>query len=154
VTMSAGREVPRIPIQLSRQVLVASVQVDLDDAVLKGLRDDLLERIHTSGAAGVILDLSGLDTLDSYEFDSLRGLIGMARVMGARAVLVGLKPGIVAALMMTDVDIEGIEAAIDLDDAFLMLEPQPVQAPDDDDGGIGDGETAPDEDLLSAEEPS
>lgn len=135
-----ARDVPRIPIQLSREVLVASVQVDLDDATFAGLRDDLLARVHASGATGVILDLSGLDTLDAHEFEALRGLISMTRVMGARAVMVGLKPGIVAALMMTDVDIDGIEAAIDLDDAFRMLEPAEPPATDLEPDGGEDGD--------------
>ena len=128
--MTTGRAVPRIPIQLSRGVLVASVQVDLDEAVLTSLRDDLLARIHASGAAGVILDLSGLETLDSYEFEALRSLMVMTRMMGARTVLVGLKPGIVAALILTEVDVEGIDAALDLDAAFRMLEPEPEPEPE------------------------
>ena len=57
--MAGDRAVPRIPIQLSRGVLVASVQVDLDDAVLAGLRDDLLARVQASGATGVIVASTG-----------------------------------------------------------------------------------------------
>ena len=121
--MAAAGEAPRIPIQLSRKVLVASLQVDLDEAVLAGFREDILGRIHESGARGVILDVSGLDTLDPHEFVALRSLIEMIRVMGARALLVGLKPGVVAALIMTDAPTDGVEAARDLDEAFLMLEP-------------------------------
>lgn len=138
--MGVGDEVARIPIQLARGVLIASVQVDLDDAVMAGFRKDLLERIHTSGASAVILDLSGLDTLDSYEFGELRRLIGMSRVMGARAVLVGLKAGIVASLVMTGVDVDGLEAAPDLDDAFRRLAPAPEApeppTPDDEAGAL------------------
>jgi rsbT antagonist protein RsbS len=102
---------------------------------MAGFKKDLLERIRASGASGVILDLSGLDTLDSYEFAELRRLIVMSRVMGARAVLVGLKAGIVASLVMTGVDVDGLEAAPDLDEAFRLLEPAleaPEQAPPDD----------------------
>jgi rsbT antagonist protein RsbS len=133
--VDVGHEAAQIPIQLARGVLIASVQVDLDDGVMAGFKKDLLERIRASGASGVILDLSGLDTLDSYEFAELRRLIVMSRVMGARAVLVGLKAGIVASLVMTGVDVDGLEAAPDLDEAFRLLEPAleaPEQAPPDD----------------------
>lgn len=142
--METGREVARIPIQLSRGVLVASVQVDLDAVVLAAFRDDLLGRIHAAGATGVILDLSGLDALDSHELDALRKVAKMARVMGARSILVGLKPGIVSALMMTDVDVDGLEATRDLDDAFRLLEPAPEAAPEPEDEADEDGkERAP-----------
>jgi rsbT antagonist protein RsbS len=107
--------------QVSRGVVVASIQFDLADAVLMQLQEDLLQRIHASGARGVILDVSGLETLDSTEFAALRRLIAMASLLGARSVLVGLRPGVVSSLIETDADVEGLSAALDLDSAFRLL---------------------------------
>jgi hypothetical protein len=50
----------------------------------------------------------------------------MARVLGARSVLVGLQPGVVSALVDLDIDTEGIEATQDLEEAFQMLQPDDV----------------------------
>jgi rsbT antagonist protein RsbS len=117
--MALYADIPGIAMQVSRGVVVASIQVDLDDDVLARFRQDLLGRIHETGSRGVILDVSGLETLDSEELAALR------RIMGAESVLVGLRPGVVSALIEAGADVDGLPAAIDLDAAFALLEPQP-----------------------------
>jgi rsbT antagonist protein RsbS len=121
-------DIPGIAMQVSRGVVVASIQVDLNDDVLARFREDLLQRIHQTGSKGVILDVSGLETLDSHEFAALRRIITMSDIMGAEAVLVGLRPGVVSALIEANADIEGLRAVIDLDAGFALLHPEPEPA--------------------------
>jgi len=118
-------DIPRVAIQVSRDVVVASIQGDLDDDILARFREDLLRRIHETGSRGVILDASGLETLDSDEFAALRRIITMSTIMGAESVLVGLRPRIVSALIEADVDVDGLRSAINLDSAFALLQPAP-----------------------------
>ena len=118
-------DTPGIAIQVSRNVVIASIQVDLEVNTLARFREDLLQRLHTSGSQAVILDVSGLETLDSVEFAGLRKLIKMIEIMGADAVVVGLRPGVVSSLIETGADIDGLKAAINLDAAYEMLEQQP-----------------------------
>lgn len=129
--MAFDAEIPRIAMQVSRSVVVASIQVDLDDDTLAQFQEDLLGRIHQTGSRGVILDVSGLETLDSEEFASLRRIIEMATLLGAESVLVGLRPGIVSALVETGAEVDGLRAAINLDAAFSLLQPErgPEDAP-------------------------
>ena len=126
--MALHTDIPRVAMQLSRGVVVASIQVDLDDDVLARFREDLLERIHETGSKGVILDMSGLETLDFQEFAALRRIMDMTRLMGAESVLVGLKPGVVSALIEMGADVDGLRAAINLDAGFALLEPEPSSA--------------------------
>jgi rsbT antagonist protein RsbS len=123
--MALYADIPRVAMQLSRGVVVASIQVDLDDDVLARFREDLLRRIHETGSEGVILDVSGLETLDSEEFAALRRIMEMTSLMGAKSVLVGLQPGVVSALIETEADVDGLRTAIDLDAGFALLEPEP-----------------------------
>jgi rsbT antagonist protein RsbS len=123
--MSLYADIPGIAMQVSRDVVVASIQVDLDDNVLARFREDLLQRIHETGSRGVILDVSGLDTLDSDEFAALRRIITMSAIMGAESVLVGLRPGVVSALIEAGAEVDGLQAAINLDAAFALLQPEP-----------------------------
>ena len=116
--------------QVSRGVVVASIQVDLDDDVLARFRQDLLHRIHETGSRGVILDVSGLETLDSEEFTALRRIITMSTIMGAESVLVGLRPGVVSALIEAGADVDGLRAAINLDAAYALLQPEPEPEPE------------------------
>lgn len=128
--MSTPAHVSGISIQVSRDVVVASIQVDLNDAVLARFRDDLLRRIQESGCHGVILDASGLETLDSAELAALRRIITMTQIMGADTVLVGLRPGVVSALIESGADVDGLRAAINLDAAYDMLQPEPEPEPE------------------------
>ncbi|TFH24948.1 MAG: STAS domain-containing protein [Myxococcales bacterium] len=123
--MYGGTDVTRVPIQETRGCLVASIQVDLHDELLAAFRRELLERLQACRAAGVILDLSGVELMDAEDFEALRAYTRMASLMGARSVLVGLRPGVVSALVDLGVDIDGIEATLDLEEAFRILQPPP-----------------------------
>ena len=112
---------PRIPLQVSRGCVIASIQIDLTDEVLSALRKDLLNQVRDIGARGVILDVSGVEVMDVDDFDGLRKTMEMARVMGAQPVLSGLRAGVVAALIDLGAMVDGVEAAINLDDAFRLV---------------------------------
>jgi len=114
--------VQRIPLQVARGCVVASIQIDLTPEVLRQFRMDLLERVQESRANGVILDISGIDILDLDDFNGLRHTMEMAEIMGARPILSGLKPGVVSALIDLGADPEGLNAVFNLDDAFRLLD--------------------------------
>jgi rsbT antagonist protein RsbS len=146
--MSRFTDTPAVAIQVSRNIVVASIQVDLDDNVLDRFRQDLLRRVHETDSRGVILDVSGLETLDPDEFAALRGIIRTCAIMGSESILAGLRPGVVSALVEAGADIDGLRAAINLDAAFsqLELQSQPDIEPDTD---MEPG----DEDSLDPESP-
>ena len=114
----------RIPLQLSRNCIVASIQVDLTYNVLRQFRVDLLEFLQRSGAQAVILDLSGLEILDLEEFEALRNTMNMVSLMGAKSIVAGMRPGVVSSLIALNADVEGVVAVFNLDDAFSQIEAQ------------------------------
>ena len=118
----AASSVQRIPLQVARGCVVASIQIDLDPEVLEQFRIDLLECVQKSRANGVILDVSGIDILDLDDFNGLRSTMEMAEVLGARPILSGLNPGMVSALIDLGADPEGVNAVLNLDDAFKLLD--------------------------------
>lgn len=119
--MEAGGTL-RIPLQVSRGCVVASIQVDLSEDILKRFREDLLTLLHSSGASGVVLDVSGIEVMDHRDFEALRTTMSMARLMGAHSVLAGLRAGVVSSLVELEVEMEDVVAAMDLDDAFRIME--------------------------------
>jgi rsbT antagonist protein RsbS len=120
--MAPGEDVGRIALQVSQGIVVASVQTDLEEEVLARFQQDVLERIHAERARGLILELSGLETLDPEEFDGLRRIIAMARIMGTETVIVGLSAGIVSALITAGVEVAGLRATLGLDEALQIFE--------------------------------
>ena len=123
----------RVPVQVARGCVVAGIQVDLSPGLLKRLQADVLETLAASGARGVIIGLGGVELMDSQDFQALRNTASMARLMGARTVLVGMRPAVVASLVELGVDTTGLEATLDLDEAFRMLS-----------NGVGQQDASPD----------
>ena len=109
--------------QVVSQCLVASIQLHAAAELPRSFQRDLLDRIKLAGVAGVILDVSGVQIMDVEDFELLRRSMAMASILGARSILVGLQPGIVSSLIALDCDVDGVEAAVDLDDAFRRLRP-------------------------------
>lgn len=110
------------PMQVTRGSLVVSLQRVLEERQLRRLRRDLLEQIQSKGLRGVILDATAVETMDSVDFSALRRTLEMAALMGAIPIIVGLRPGIVSALVTMDVDIRGLRAAANLDRGLELLE--------------------------------
>jgi rsbT antagonist protein RsbS len=111
----------RIPLQISQGCIVASVQVDLRPDVLADFQSDVLGLVRDSGARAVIVDLSGVETIDPEEFEALRRTSDMVRLMGAQPVLSGLSAGVVSSLVDFDVNLTNVEAARSLDAAFALI---------------------------------
>lgn len=110
-----------VPLQVSQNCVVASIQTELTPAILERLRQDLLVTLHDSDANGVIIDLSGVELLDLTDFNELRQIVDMVGIMGAKTVMSGFKPGLISALVDLDANIDGINAAFNLDDAFKLI---------------------------------
>ena len=58
-------------------------------------------------------------------------MLDLFNSVGARSIVVGLQPGVVSALVDMDVNTDGIEATLDLEEAFLMLRPEEPAAPEE-----------------------
>lgn len=111
----------QIPLQVSRGCVVASIQVDLSDEVLRRFRVELLKLLHVSGVTSVILDVSGVDVMDGEDFGALRRTMAMAELMGARCILAGLRPGVVSSLVEIVADLDEVESVLNIDEAFEQL---------------------------------
>ena len=106
---------------MSNNCLVASIQIDLTADVLEQFREDLLTQLQAEHARGIILDLSGIEVMDLSDFENIRSTISMAKVMGVSSVVCGMRPGVVASVVLLGADTDEIRAARDLDMAFELL---------------------------------
>lgn len=111
----------RIPILALGDVLLVSIQVDLHDRVALELQDDLTERIARTGATGVIVDISALNTVDSFMARMLANLVSMARLLDADAVIAGMQPAVAMTLVELGLSLSGIRTALNLDAGLRAL---------------------------------
>ena len=81
-----------IPILKIGPTLLATIQVELVDTVVDAFQGDVLEEIEKNGASGLIVDISALETVDSYVARMLANTAKMAKLMGTETVIVGMRP--------------------------------------------------------------
>lgn len=114
-------EPSKVAMNLIDGCLVATLQFDLNRDLLVDLQEEVLQKLHETGARGLVLDCSALTLMDSEDFASLKRMTDMASLMGTTSIFVGLSAGIVSSLVALDVDLEGIQAVLTLEDALAMF---------------------------------
>ena len=77
--------------------------------------------IERWGARGLVIDISGLDIVDSYVARVLADTGQMARLMGTDTVLAGMRPEVAATLVRMGYRMEGVRTALDVDEALALL---------------------------------
>jgi rsbT antagonist protein RsbS len=111
----------QVPILKQGPFLIATVQSALTDSDLVGLREAIVERVGRERARGVILDVTALDVVDSFATGTLSDIAHMTRLRGARTVIVGIQPDVAYAMASMGLTLEGITAALDLEEGLAHL---------------------------------
>ena len=102
--------------------LIASIQSDLSDSQVLALRDDLAERVGRDRIRGIVIDVSALDVMDSFVARSLRSVALTTRLRGIETVLVGIQPDVAIAIVQFNLDLDPLQAVLDLDEAVALLD--------------------------------
>jgi rsbT antagonist protein RsbS len=107
-----------IPILKIGPTLLATIQIELHDTVVDSFQNDLLEEIEKTASNGLIIDVSALETVDSYVARMLANTAKMAKLMGAETVIVGIRPAVAATLVRMGYLMEGINTALSLEEGL------------------------------------
>jgi rsbT antagonist protein RsbS len=120
-SLPGARERVRVPVIRLWQRLVVVLQGDISDEVAARLTDDVLEEIRRSGAAGLVLDVSGILVVDSHLVHVLSSLAQAALIMGTPAVVCGMSPEVAMTLQMMGAEPKFMQTALSLEDALRRL---------------------------------
>jgi rsbT antagonist protein RsbS len=110
------------PILKQRDYLIASVQAVLTDEALLHLRDQLVDQVGLHRSSGVILDVAGMDVMDSFAVRILQELAHMVRLRGAETVIVGIQPDVAMAMIQLGLVLKDVATALDLEEGLLYLD--------------------------------
>ncbi len=111
----------RIPILKMGDLLLVSIQVDMHDQLALALQDDLTDKIAKTGARGVLIDISAVEMVDSFIGRMIANIAGMARILDARTVLVGMQPAVAITLVELGLTLPGVRTALDVERGMALL---------------------------------
>ena len=111
----------RIPILRMGSVLLVTIQVDMQDQTAMALQEDLADKIAKTGASGVLIDISALEIVDSFVGRMLASISGIARILSATTVVVGMQPAVAITLVELGLSLEGVRTALDVERGVALL---------------------------------
>ena len=116
-----GEHMQRIPILKMGNCLLVTIQVDLQDQTALALQDDLAAKIDATGAHGVLIDISALEIVDSFIGRMLASISGIARILDAKTVVVGMQPAVAITLVELGLSLDGVRTALNVERGMEML---------------------------------
>ena len=116
----------RIPVLKLGDILLVTIQVDMHDQLALTLQNELTEKIVETQAHGVVMDISGLEIVDSFIGRMLSNLASMARVLDAETVVCGMQPAVAITLVELGLSLPGIRTALNAEQGIALLQGHPA----------------------------
>ncbi|MFD7705102.1 STAS domain-containing protein [Streptomyces caelestis] len=129
--MSEGLSRPvagHVPVLRLGDVLLVTLQGDLYDGAAHRLQQDLAETIARSGVTGVVIDISGVEIVDSFLGRVLAEIAAQTDLLAARTVVAGMRPAVAVTLVELGLTLPGLRTALTTEAAMELLA-QPVVPP-------------------------
>jgi len=111
----------RVPVLKIGDVLLVSIQVDLEDQIVLDLQEDLASRIVDSGARGVVIDITAVEIVDSFVGRMLATTAAISRMLDAETVVVGMRPAVAITLVELGLSLGGVRTALTLEKGLNLL---------------------------------
>ncbi|MEH2369943.1 STAS domain-containing protein [Nostoc sp.] len=111
----------RIPILQMGNFLLVTIQVDMHDRLAMTLQEDLTNRITQIHPHGVLIDISGLDIVDSFIGRILANIARISRVLDTETVVVGMQPAVAITLVELGMSLTGIRTALNVEKGMALL---------------------------------
>jgi len=112
----------RIPILRMGPFLLVTIQVDMHDRLALALQEDLTDKITVNGSKGVLIDISSLEIVDSFIGRMLANIAGIARVLDADTVVVGMQPAVAITLVELGLSLPGVRTALNVEKGVTLLQ--------------------------------
>jgi rsbT antagonist protein RsbS len=112
----------RIPILKMGHALLVTIQVDMHDQLAAVLEEDLTNKIVSSRARGVLIDISVLEIVDSFMGRMLDNIASVSRVLDAETVVVGMRPAVAITLVELGLSLPGIKTALNVERGMALIQ--------------------------------
>lgn len=102
--------------------LLVTLKGDLDDATVIRIESQLTREVARTRATGMLIDVSALEIVDSFIARVLARLVGMIRLLGAQAAIVGIQPAVAITLVELGVPMGHLDTALNAEQGLALLE--------------------------------
>lgn len=111
----------RVSVIRVRDVLMITMPADPDDATVSALQEKVLGAMERYGAKGLVLDISAVDTLDSFFARTVAETTQMVALMGGRTVIAGMRPSVAITATQLGLTLGSASTALNVERALDML---------------------------------
>jgi|SRR5579871_570918 len=101
-----------------RDVLMVTMPADPDDSMIDSLQERVLQAMERYSPKGVILDISSVETLDSFFARTISETARMVTLMGGRTIVVGMQPLVAVTATQMGLTLGDLETALSVDRAL------------------------------------
>ena len=106
-------------------LLLVTVPADPDDETVSALQEQVLQAMARYNAKGLVLDISTVQTLDSFFARTVAETVQMVALMGGRTVLAGMRASVAVTATQLGLTIGNALTALDVDRALDLLNSPP-----------------------------
>lgn len=115
-----------------RGLLMVTLPPDPDDPTIAALQDQVLHAMERCEAKGLVLDISTVETLDSFFARTIAETAQMVGLMGGRTVIAGMRASVAVTATQLGLTLGQTLTALDVDRALNLLDgAEPGEAGDD-----------------------
>ncbi len=101
--------------------LLITLRGDLDDSTVESIERDITSEVARTQARGALIDVSGLDMVDSFVARVLARLVRMVRLLGADTAIVGIRPAVAITLVQMGVTMSDVTTALNAERGMARL---------------------------------
>ena len=102
-------------------LLLVTMPPDPDDETISALQERVLQAMALYEAKGLVLDISTVQTLDSFFARTVVETVQMVSLMGGRTVLAGMRANVAVTVTQLGLSMGNTLTALDVDRAIDML---------------------------------
>ena len=104
-----------------RDVLMVTIPPDPDDGMVTTLQEEVLLAMERYRPNGLVLDISAVETLDSFFAQTVTETSRMVGLMGGRTVIAGMRPCVAITATQLGLNLGGTLSALTVDRALTLL---------------------------------
>ena len=117
-------EVSRSSILKIEDFLLVTPQEAMHDIAAIRFRDNVLRRLKDTKVNGLLIDLSGIDVVDSFMGRTIGEIANSANLIGAEVAMIGLRPDVAITMVEMGISLGNVYPLLKLDLALKFLRNQ------------------------------